>query len=483
MPRLPLRSLLRFAAYFAAFAGIGLGYWIHHTFGDVTLDQALWHLQYAEGTAIMISEVFFVECAVEGVIIPLVLALIVSLAHVTIAPYLQGWRRSLLRTGPALAGMAAVFFLSLQFSVVSYAAAYLEPDRFAQEFVNPRKVQLVQERRRNLVLIYAESMEASYGDAALFGRDLLAPLHALGGRSYGWYRPAGGATWTMAGMVATQCGVPLKVYSQTDVRPHGQDKAFLPGAVCLGDVLGAHGYQNVFMGGVSLSFAGKGRFLRDHGYQETWGREELEASGAKPEEFNAWGMWDGNLLRRARTTLDRLHASGQPFNLTLLTLNTHNPFGFLSPQCHARGTTNFDGIVMCSAERIADLVSYARSRGYLEDTVFVVIGDHLAVPNPVYDKLMQVGPKRGIFNLFVGKDLPPPNKDELMPFDMYPTLLELAGIRVVGDRLGLGYSAVGHPEAEPPANRANDWSLSALRGSSRYDRLWSSHKQDDGADD
>jgi phosphoglycerol transferase len=477
------RSTLRFAAYLAAFVVMGLGHWVHDTFGEVTLDQALWHLKYAERAAIQISEIFYVECAVQGLLVPLVLAGIVSLAHAAIAPCLRGWSHKLLRTGPALAGAAAVGLLAAQFSLVSHAAAYLEPDRFAQDFVHPKKVQLVEERRRNLILIYAESMESTYGDAALFGRDLLAPLHAVGGRSYGWYRPAAGATWTMAGMVATQCGVPLKVYAESDVRPRANERVFLPGAECLGDVLAEHGYRNVFMGGVSLSFAGKGRFLQDHGYQETWGREELEASGARPEEFNAWGMWDDNLFLRAKSRLDRLHASGQPFNLTLLTVNTHNPFGLLSPQCRAGGVSSFDGIVTCSAERIAEFIEHARSRGYLKDTVVVVIGDHLAVPNPVYGKLQLAGPKRGIFNLFLGDDLPPPNRNEIMPFDLFPTLVELVGFRVQGDRLGLGYSAVGHAEAEPPPQRAEQWSISALRGSARYDRLWNARNPEEGAHD
>lgn len=478
MPRPSRPFLLRFAAYFAAFVAIGMGYWLHATFGDVTIDQALWHLQYAEGTAIQISEIFYVECAVYSVLLPLVAALVATLTHIAVAPHLQGWQLRLLRAGPAVAGIAAVGLLCAQFSVVAYAAAYLEPDRFAQDYVDPARVELVPERRRNLVLIYVESLDASYGDTQMFGRDLLAPLHALGGHSYGWYRPAAGATWTMAGMVATQCGVPLKVYSQLDMRPRGQDKVFLPGADCLGDVLKARGYRNVFMGGVSLGFAGKGRFLKDHGYQETWGREEWEASGARRDEFNTWGMWDANLFARAQARLDQLHASGQPFNLTLLTLDTHNPFGLLSPHCRARGVDNFDGIVHCGAERIAEFVKYARQRGYLKDTAVVVIGDHLAVPNPVYAKLVQA-PRRGIFNLFLGEDLPPPNRDELMPFDLFPTLVELTGARVTGDRLALGYSAVGQAEAVPRANRAAEWSLSALRGSSSYDRLWDVRARDD----
>lgn len=476
------RHILRWAAYQAAFSLFGLVFWIPATFGDVTIDQALWHIVYADGAAMMLSEVFYVECAVYVVLVPLLCALLATALHAEFARRRAGWQRRALRFAPATLGAGGVLAMAWQFSAFSYAAAYLEPDRFAQQFVHPRHVELVQERRRNLVVIYAESLESTYGDEALFGRDLLAPLRQVGGRSYDWYRPAAGATWTMAGIVATQCGVPLKVYSQTDVRVVGRERAFLPGTVCLGDVLQAHGYRNVFMGGVSLSFAGKGRFLRDHGYQEVWGREEWDATGARPEDYNAWGLWDSALFDRARAGLDRLHASGQPFNLTLLTLNTHNPFGFLGPACRQRGGVDFEGIVTCSAERIAEFISHARKRGYLKDTTIVVIGDHLAVPNPVYDRLVQA-PRRGMFNLFVGDQLPPANTDQLMPFDMFPTLLELAGIRVVGDRLALGYSAVGHVEAEPPSGRGEDWSMAAVRGSARYDRLWSARTPAEGADD
>ena len=341
------------------------------------------------------------------------------------------------------------------------------------DYIDPAQVRTVAQQRRNLVLIYAESLEAGYGDAHLFGKDLLAPLHRLGGRSFAWYRPAAGATWTIAGMVATQCGVPLKVYAQQDMRPRGDGRAFLPGATCLGDVLRTHGYRSVFLGGVSLSFAGKGRFLRDHGYDETWGLDEWLRAGAKKEEANVWGLWDSALFERATATLDRLHASGQPFNLTLLTLDTHNPAGFLSPPCRQRGDLSFSGIVACSADQIAALVRHARERGYLKDTTVVVIGDHLAMPNPVHETLVQAGERRGMFNLVVGDGLPAPNTDQLMPFDFFPTLVELAGIQVEGDRLGLGYSAVGPADVRPPPQRAQQWSLSHVNGSRRYDELWS----------
>ncbi len=465
------RSLLRWAAYQAAFSVIGLAFWIPSAFGEVTIEQVMWHLRYAEGAAVTMSGIFLIEFAVEVVLLPFLGAVLAAWLHGQLAAQLEGRARRLLRAAPAMAGGTAVGLLALQFSAFSYAAAYLEPDRFAEKFVEPTRVQLVREQRRNLVVIYAESLETAYRDPALFGRDLLAATGRLGGHSYGWYRPAAGATWTIAGMVATQCGVPLRVYAEGDLRPGEGGRTFLPGATCLGDILAAHGYRNVFLGGAPLSFSGKGRFLQDHGYGEAWGRDEWQAAGLPAAGFNEWGAFDSTLFAQAKLRLAQLHAAGQPFNLTVLTLDTHNPHGFLSPECRQRGATNFAGIVSCSAEQITEFVEFARARGYLENTVVVVIGDHLAVPNPLWDKL-ENAPRRGMFNLFVGENLPPPNTDEILPFDLFPTLVELAGLRVPGDRLGLGYSAVGEMDAARPAGRAGQWSLSTVRGSARYDQLW-----------
>jgi phosphoglycerol transferase len=91
----------------------------------------------------------------------------------------------------------------------------------------------------------------------------------------------------------------------------------------------------------------------------------------------------------------------------------------------------------------------------------------------VYAQLEQAGERRGIFNLVVGQDLPPANRDELLSYDMLPTLVELAGMHVLGERLGLGYSAVGaSDEAPPEREREAEWSLAALKESPAYDELW-----------
>jgi phosphoglycerol transferase len=246
---------------------------------------------------------------------------------------------------------------------------------------------------------------------------------------------------------------------------------FLPRATCLGDLLQARGYRNVFMGGAPLSFAGKGSFLRDHGYAEVYGREEWQRAGIRPGELNEWGLYDSALLERARARLEVLHASGQPFNLTLLTLNMHNPHGFMSNRCRSRGARDFEGIVGCTSDQLAEFVRFVQARGYLKDTTVVILGDHLAMPNSVYDKLQQAG-ERKIFNLVLAEPpLPlPPDKQALLPVDFFPTLVELVGFPVAGHRLGLGYSALGDATVQPVQRPAQ--ALPTLNGSAVYRHLW-----------
>ena len=460
----PLRPfLLRSIAYWAGFSAFGLAGWIGRTFGEPSIDQILYHLHYSDGAAIQMGRIFIMTFVTEVLLFPLAFAALVAYVHGRLTGQ-SGWSRRLVGMAPSLAIAAGLGMLLLQFSVFSYAAAQLEPDHFARQYVDPRQVQVQQGKGRNLILIYAESLEETYGDPAIFGRDLLASLKSVPGQRLGNYLPAPGTNWTIAAMVATQCGVPLKVYSEYDVKRRDGERVFLPRATCLGDLLQARGYRNVFMGGAPLSFAGKGSFLRDHGYAETFGRDEWKKAGIAPGELNEWGLYDSALFRRAQARLDQLHASGKPFNLTLLTLNMHNPRGFMSNRCRARGARDFEGIVGCTSDLLAEFVGQVQAKGYLRDTTIVIIGDHLAMPNPVYDKLLQSSTRR-IFNLLVTEPPLTHEQQDLLPFDFYPTLVELAGFPVPGHRLGLGFSALGDAKRPPSA-------VPSLNGSAAYRRLW-----------
>ncbi|HKE93929.1 MAG TPA: sulfatase-like hydrolase/transferase, partial [Povalibacter sp.] len=325
---------------------------------------------------------------------------------------------------------------------------------------------------KNLILIYVESLEQTYSDEAIFGADLLERLDALPGVSFESYVPAPGTGWTIAAMVATQCGIPLQFVTRLDDTETGEHvRTFLPGAVCLPDVLHRFGYRNVFMGGASLAFAGKGKFLTTHHYDEVYGFKDWLKARSTLHEFNLWGIYDDDLFSRAKEKLVALHDTGAPFNLTLLTLDTHHPEGYYSTSCRTQGPREFATIVRCASGEVAEFVDFARSRGYLEDTNIVIVGDHLAMPNPVYSKLLS-SPQRRIFNKFISTTALEKSTDEIIPFDLFPTVLEYVGIGVDGQRLALGRSGVQRSGTVWPQGPRMETSPEILNFSRRYEELW-----------
>ncbi|QOY93760.1 sulfatase-like hydrolase/transferase [Massilia sp. UMI-21] len=464
---------VRASLYLAAILLFCLNHWINRYFGRPDIDQIAYHLQF--GTqGLEDSDPAIIQRFVNwGVLIPLVLLATVLLTErwaILACRY-----RSLLRACPVLPKLAllsAVLLWLVQLSVVDYLVSSMGPDYFSRHYVKPSTVAVHGSKPKNLVLIYVESLEAGYSNRNVFGSNLIAPLTDLEASSFRSFVQMPGTGWTIAAIIATQCGLPLKRITIFDENTQGEQvRSFLPNATCLGDILARHGYRNVFMGGGSPSFAGKGRFLRAHHYHEVLGKEDWQAQGVQERSMNGWGLFDDALFERARRKLGQLHASGQPFNLTLLTVDTHEPAGHLSPGCARRGHAGFTGVIRCSAAEVAAFVDFVRERGYLADTNIVILGDHKARRNPLSDALDRM-PERPLFNAFIGADLPSRNREQLVHFDLLPTILEFSGFTVSGGRLGLGYSGFNRHRARPGPGWLAEMRASVLNRSEAYRSLW-----------
>ena len=154
---------------------------------------------------------------------------------------------------------------------------------------------------RSLVLVVAESLEATYSRVDLVGTDLTPELTALSvdATRFVDMRQVSHTGWTAGALVAASCGVPMAPASYFRQRTPGAD-ARMPGAVCLGDVLAAHGYRTVFMVGHSLAFAGLDDFLAVHGFVERHGFAALRGQLGVPSYLSGWGLFDDSLLALAR---------------------------------------------------------------------------------------------------------------------------------------------------------------------------------------
>lgn len=494
---------------------IGAALWVRHTFGDISIDQMLMNLPGAGGVETTNAETLYIRgFIVEALLIPIGIVAAVFLcwifwvrrrhlnhggpargrfgaARKELAP--SSFTMRAVRLAPGGAAVIALFIGIAMFgqsvgavdyfrasnSSLSMSEYYVVPD--ASESIAVSSDQEVS-KPKNLVLIFMESIEQEMSNTELFSENLLEPVESAtrGWSSVETYREYPGGGWTMAGLFGTSCGVPLRSsgveYSSTQSNSIGEgDSAFMPGAVCLGDVLSASGYTNVFLGGADSEFASKGRFLREHGYDEV---KDLQTwLDAGENEVSNWGLSDRRLMENAKAEITRLHDAGQPFNLTLLTVDSHEP-AYPFDYCEQTTEVYLESAIRCSMEQIAGFISYLEDSGYLEDTLVVLTADHkkmIGESMPSMSVLLN-SPDRSLFNRFWDPDGAVELREGADQLSMYATILDLLELGREDHRAGIG-SSMAAPVAKGSAvdlDYENYLEVIQSRSEELYRKLWSS---------
>jgi hypothetical protein len=241
---------------------------------------------------------------------------------------------------------------------------------------------------KNVVWIYMESLERIYWDPEVFP-GLTPNLNRLRkqGLDFSGFETFSGANYTMAGLFASQCGVPLftSAFAGLDTVAGNTTDAstFHPKIACFGDVLHKAGYSQVYMGGAPIVFSNKDLFFRLHAYDEALGLQQLEAEagGSLPE--SGWGIYDSVLFKLALARYQKLAADRKPFNLTLLTLDTHPPDGRPSPGCprYAPNSNSMLQAVHCTDYLLGNFIDALSRQPDWKNTVVVIMSDHLMMRN------------------------------------------------------------------------------------------------------
>ncbi len=288
---------------------------------------------------------------------------------------------------------------------------HMQPVDYAQVTPEYRVPAQPLARPKNIVWIYGESLERTYFDETVFP-GLMPNLKRLAGEALDvrGLDPAEGSGWTIAGLVASMCGVPLTT-AQGDENSMGRMGRFLPEAVCLGDYLKQQGYTTHYLGGANGQFAGKGQFLASHGFDAVHDLSWFKQQSIPRRHFSNWGLHDDVLLDTAYERFLELSRAGQPFMLTTLTMDTHHPAGHLPVACKrtryrsGHGDIGLLHALKCTDRLISRLVDRIRSSEFAADTLVVVASDHLAMPNHL-SHLLEEMPRENLL-LFLGDGIAP----------------------------------------------------------------------------
>ena len=321
------------------------------------------------------------------------------------------------------------------------------------EYVDPTDVEVVfPEQKRNLIYIFLESMETTYSDVddgGAFDENVIPELTEIAQTNEdfsgadpklnGGYSLAG-TTWTMGAMFAQTSGLPLNIsISANDMDT--QD-SFFPGVTTLGDILSDAGYTQTLLIGSEAQFGGRKLYFQEHGNYEMEDYSYAIENGLIPSDYKVWwGYEDQKLFEFAKEKLLQLSQGDEPFNLTMLTVDTHFEDGYVCEQCPTEYDTQYSNVMACSSRQVGEFLKWIQQQDFYENTTIVISGDHPTMDSDYCAEIDQEGNyDRRVFTAYINAAVYAQDQQErtYSTFDNFPTTLAALGVQIDGDRLGLG---------------------------------------------
>lgn len=348
----------------------------------------------------------------------------------------------------------------IQFIVVVPISDYIhilnnEPEKnaaysqfFADNYASPDSVEIsVPEHKRNLILIYLESLETTFADKEHGGNqdtNLIPEITelALQNTSFGKNQnkiggglDASGSNHTFGSFFTRSFGIPNIInYKKAPILYHYKS---------LYKILNSNGYRQFYVQGNPGLYNEFRTFARDQKIDEIYGPDDLiERLGLdstdliKKQGFK--NVHDKDAFRFAQSILDTIP---EPFSLTLFTIDTHAPSGLYDPDCiKSNDEINQDerlkATARCVSRELDKFLAALKGMPFYENTSIVIFGDHLFMGT----RLVEGFQNRKWVDIFVNAHKKPINENERLftDIDMFPTILSSINFGIDGDRLGLG---------------------------------------------
>ena len=438
-----------------------LGNWVLDTWGLLSIDEIIFHLKVPlDGTN---SDVVLdgINACVPLAVLVLFLSifLIIGLRNKHGKCMIALFLVAVIACGSA--GRAA-YEVYDELDVKEYLVSQKKESHFIeQNYVDPRTTKITfPDKKRNLIYIYLESMEstfASKGDGGGLDFNCIPELTTLAEENtnfsdsdkLGGGYPAYGGTWTMAGIFSQTSGIPIKNSEQTDDvnATLAEQYSFSSQARNLEDILADEGYNQCFMIGSDATFGGRRAYFESHGKGQTeiCDYNTAKENGQIPEDYYVWwGYEDQKLFANAQEKLTELSSKDEPFNFTMLTVDTHFEDGYVCEQCQNEfGDNQYANVMACSSRQVDAFVKWIQQQPFYENTTIVISGDHLTMDSDFCNDVSE-DYERSVYNVFInlpeGLDtsFEKTHNREFATLDMFPTTLAAMGVTIEGDRLALG---------------------------------------------
>lgn len=425
--------------------------WMFKTWKHLSMEELIYQLNAPiEGTSTSTLKDYAVSC------IPI--TVLVLLMVIILLVYFRKKKKMYYITEGAAAALSVVLligFVSMTWNRLE-VGAYLknqnsDSDFIESNYVDPRDVTLTfPEKKRNLVYIYLESMETTFASEAEGGgfeegcipeltqlaqenEDFSGEDTALNGGI-----PLPNATWTVAGMFAQTSGLPLSIPIEENSMDTQEN--FFADVINIGDILQQQNYKQTLLIGSDATFGGRRLLFTQHGDYEIIDYGEAKNREMIPEDYRAWwGYEDEKLFEFAKQELLKNAETGEPFNFTMLTADTHFEDGYRCANCPDKYWTSYANVIAHSSSMVSEFVEWIKQQDFYEDTAIVISGDHATMDSDFCEDVSEEY-ERKVYTAYVNSAVESKNstRREYSTFDQFPTTLAAMGVQIDGERLGLG---------------------------------------------
>ena len=96
--------------------------------------------------------------------------------------------------------------------------------------------------------------------------------------------------------------------------------------------------------------------------------------------------------------------------------------------------------------KIGEFINWMKKQDFYENTTIVIVGDHMTMQSNFYE--LNKNYQRTIYNTFINSKVDPiKEKNRLFStLDMFPTTLASLGVKIEGNKLGLGVNLFSEEE-------------------------------------
>lgn len=351
--------------------------------------------------------------------------------------------------------LIAIIMVVYGFKIDKYIKnKFQETKIYEEQYVDARNVKITfPEKKRNLIIIIAESLEnstLSKENGGAWDYSIMPELEQLAKKNtnFSHMDKIGGAHqlsityFSAGGIVATTAGIHLGIGNVlSDINAYKGNGNYLGGAYTLGDVLKDAGYNLEIIMGSDGNFGGRTQYFNTHGQYKIFDLNyAIENEKMTAAEKVWWGFEDDKLFSWSKEEITSLASQKKPFNYIMITADTHFTDGYLSPNAEKKFETQYENVYAYSSKSIYEFVEWVKQQDFYENTTIVIVGDHLGMQTEFYAEKTKNEYYRTIYNVVINPAIEKNNNTNRIftTMDMYPTMLASIGAKIEGERLGLG---------------------------------------------